>query len=131
MMQFYLFRLPAIFASLTLLALLGACGKQDAGTASQAADMPGSPPRVSTSRAEQDLPEECRQAIAAQRACTETLAAKYERIGHPEAAKGLRDELPDLEKVAALWLTSPSMEYLRRDCIATRDGIQAAPQCQP
>lgn len=125
------FRLPAVFALLTLLTVLGACGKQDASTDNQDAKVPGSPAQVSTSRAEQDLPEECRQAIAAQRACTETLAAKYERIGRPDAAKTLRDELPDLEEVVARWLAAPSMEGLRLSCIASLDGIRAMPQCQP
>lgn len=132
MIQFHLFRLPAVFASLTLLALAGACGKRDAGTGSPAADVSSSTPEVSRKQADQGLPAECLEAEAAHRACVENIAASFERAGQVDGARKLRDALPaEVEEARARWLTAPSKEGLRLSCIAMRDGTLAFPQCQP
>lgn len=131
MIQFHQFRFPAVLALLTL---LGACEKQDASTASQAADMHGSPPRASISQAEQVLPKECVEAMAAHRACVENLAVSFERAGQIDGARELREALPaEVEEAYARWLTVPSREGLRRECIVLLDAIrvQLQQQCPP
>lgn len=136
MIQFQLFRLPDVFAFalliLTPIALLSACGKHDANADNQAADMPGSPPRVSISQAGQDLPRECLEAIAADRACADNFAMKLARVGQVANAKKMRDAmLAHAESKHARWLRAPDREALRPGCIAERDLTPKLPQCQP
>lgn len=131
MIQFPLFRLPTVLA---LLALLGACEKQDAGTASQPAELRGSAPRVGISQAEQVLPKECVEAMDAHRACVENIAMSFERAGLVDGARELREALPaEVEEAYARWLTVPDREGVRLSCIAMLDAVrvQLQLQCPP
>lgn len=116
--------LRCLCVSLVFTALLAACSKKEEVTSrditAQTVGMDG------------DLPKECVDALQAQRECTENLAAKYERVGHPEAGKQLRDALPkELDKVKAIWRSVQYKEELAKRCAMTRDSLHAQLQCQP
>ncbi|MBV8272132.1 MAG: hypothetical protein JO067_07650 [Cupriavidus sp.] len=123
-------RPSVLCVSLVTLALLGACSKQESPTATSAVSATNTTSTVSVSKKEHALPQECIEAEEAQRACTETLAAGYERLGQPAAARTLRDALPaEMEKTRAIWMQVADRDGLARSCAATRDGIRAQPQC--
>ncbi|WP_454763249.1 hypothetical protein [Cupriavidus campinensis] len=110
-------RLPVLCVSLAMAAMLGACGKEDATPANAVGK-------------EESLPKACVEAEAAQRRCTETMAASYERVGQAGAAKMLRDALPgELEKARASWSAVGDKEGLERACTSMRDALRAQPQC--
>lgn len=116
-------RLRSVCLSLALVALLGACTKKNEDMAAR---------EVSSQTVNQgnDLPKECLEAAQAQRECTETMAAGYDRVGHPEASKQLRDALPkEMDKVMARWRSVPDKDHLAQSCAQTRDALRAQPQC--
>lgn len=127
-------RISACCVSLTLLALLGGCGKAETNSAAQPDAKPDTTaPAMSsadTSSKEKALPKECIEAEEAQRACTETMAAGYERVGQPAAAKTLRDGFPaEMEKARTQWMQVEDKDGLAKSCAAARDAIRAQPAC--
>jgi len=130
-------RLRSVCLSLALVALRGACTKKpEVGNREvdsqeiNARDVGGqSVSKQQASESGADLPKECKEAEQAQRECTETMAAGYERVGHPEAAKKLRDSLKDLDAVRARWQAQPDKESLAKSCAMARDSLRAQPQC--
>ncbi|WP_431823500.1 hypothetical protein [Burkholderia sp. F1] len=120
-------RLRSVCLSLALAALLGACTKkEEVATQEVATREVGDQTAVKDT----DLPKECIEAEQAQRECTEAMAAGYERVGHPEAGKLLRDALPkELEQARARWRSAPDKQVLAQSCAMGRDTIRAQPQC--
>jgi hypothetical protein len=133
-MASHLLRLPTLIASATLIVMLGACDKHDAGVGSRTADARNPTPKASEKIADETLPKECLEYEAAHRACVENIAASMERAGLVDGAKQMRNALPDeITQARARWQSeaASNMEGLRRSCIAARDTQAALPQCAP
>lgn len=107
-----------------LTTLLGACSKKE--------DLASRDVTSQTVGTDTDLPKACLEAEQAQRQCTETLAAEYERIGHPDSAKQLRDSLTTtLQSTRARWRAHADKDGLSRSCAMMRDGLRSQEQCHP
>jgi len=115
-------RLRAVCLSLALVALLGACTKKE--------EVASHDVTARTVGVDNDLPKECVEAEQAQRQCTETLAAGYERVGHPDLSKQLRDSFTkEMDSTRARWRAQPNKEGLAKSCAMMRDGLRAQSQC--
>jgi len=109
---------------LALTALLGACGKKE--------DVASRDVTTQAVGTDIDLPKACVEAEAAQRQCTETLATEYERVGHPDAAKQLRDSFTkEMASTRARWRAHANKDGLAQSCAMMRDGLRAQAQCHP
>lgn len=127
-------RMSVCCASLMLAAMLAGCGKADNGAAAQADARPetsaASNSRIDTASKEKALPKECIEAEDAQRACTESMAAGFEKLGQAAAAKSLRDALPaEMEQARTRWMQVDDKDGLAKSCAAARDAIRAQPSC--
>lgn len=114
--------LRSICLSLALVALLGACTKKEEVASREVGNQ--------TAVKDTDLPKECLEVEQAQRACTDTIASGFERVGQPAAAKQLRDALPkELDQARARWRAVSNKDHLAQTCAVARDSLRAQPQC--
>ncbi|WP_439668650.1 Lipoprotein [Cupriavidus necator] len=77
------------------------------------------------------LPKACQEAEAAQRACTENMAAQLDKSGQAAAAQTLRDGLPgELESIRTRWAGVSDKDGLAQSCATVRDSFRDMPQCK-
>lgn len=109
------FRIPLACLPVAIAFAVAGCGKEEGHSAAAGGA----------------LPKACQEAEAAQRACTENMAARFEKSGQAAAARTLRDGLPkELETVRAQWASVSDKDGLTQSCTAVRDSLRDMPQCK-